>query len=137
MTATSAKDVAKTLQEAQATDVLLTAKQLTLLTEAKTHLDASQSAALRALTVANTEPLSAAPCFRSEADADSLAQMILQPGQTVKLTHRQLLDMFDETSIASAFQRLLSPSEVLSGASAEELKKSIETRPQNEVEQAC
>lgn len=136
-TSMSAEDVAKTLQAAQATDVLLTAKQLTLLTEAKKHLDASQSAALRALTVANTEPLSAAACAPPAANSDSLAQMILESGKSMKFTHRQLLDMFDETSIKSAFERLLAPAGTLSGASEIAIKKAMEAPLQGGAQQAC
>jgi len=137
-TSSSAKDVAKTLQEAQATDVLLTAKQLALLTEAKTHLDAMQRAALRALTVANTEPLSVATCAPPATDSDSVAQMLFTSGQAMKFSHRQLLDMFDEESILSAFHQLLAaPAGTLTAASEIEIKKAMELRPQSEAQQAC
>jgi len=137
-TSSSAKDVAKTLQEARASDVLLTAKQLALLTEAKAHLDEEQSAALRALTVANTEPLSVGTCAPPATDSDSVAQMLFTSGQSMKFSHRQLLDMFDEESIMSAFHKLLAaPAGTLTAASEIEIKKAMEVRPQSEVQQAC
>merc|ERR1711976_540337 len=124
-TSKTAEDVAKTLQAAQATDVLLTAKQLALLTEAKKHLDSAQSAALRALTVANTEPVAAVHCAPAAGNSESLAQMIVEAGQTMKFSHKQLLALFDDASVKTAFTRLLAPSGTLAAASETDIKQAM------------
>jgi len=116
------EEVAKCLQEINATDMLVTVSRLATLAEAKKRLAKGQASSLRALTVANAAPVSVSPCTKSTADAASVAQVLLTSQGTVKLTHRQLLDMFDESSILSALDCFTTP-ENSSAINEEELTK--------------
>jgi len=90
------REVAKSLEQVEATDVLVGVAQVATLAKVKAHLTQNQSSALRALTVCSKAPSSAVPCARPCIRAENSDK-----SQTTNLTHEQLLSLFDDSTIIS------------------------------------
>lgn len=106
-----AEEIAKSVEHLQATDVLVTARQLATLAKVKSHLTGNGASALRALTLTSKAPVSAPPCLIPSVNGESSAHMICAgihgKAQQTTLTQKQLLSMFDESTISSALDRLV------------------------------
>jgi len=63
--------------------------------------------------------------------------MIVEAGQTMKFSHKQLLALFDDASVKTAFTRLLAPTGTLAAASETDIKQAMAAPHQAEAQQAC